>query len=91
MKTNRGHTVLRHDRGIDTMPPTRHSRKRTEWYMVHDHVGSAPGAPESAHLCISCLEQRSGRPLRLCERFPRTMIFLLAFLSGLLGGGRRRW
>ena len=27
----------------------------------------------------------------LCQRFPRTMIFILAFISGLLGGGRRRW
>jgi hypothetical protein len=26
-----------------------------------------------------------------CRRWPRTMIFVAAFLRGLLGGGRRRW
>lgn len=27
----------------------------------------------------------------LCERYPRTMFTITAFLSGLLGSGRRRW
>ena len=27
----------------------------------------------------------------LCRRFPASMFFLTGFLSGLLGGGRRRW
>jgi hypothetical protein len=27
----------------------------------------------------------------LCFRFPLTVVFFTAFLSGLMGGGRRRW
>ena len=33
-----------------------------EWYMVHDAVWKAAGAPDG-YLCIGCLETRLGRTL----------------------------
>ena len=35
---------------------------RTEFYVVHDHVRQAAGAP-AGYLCVGCLETRLGRRL----------------------------
>jgi hypothetical protein len=48
------------DCGADTL--SLEPDELTEWYMVHDAVWKAAGAPDG-YLCIGCLETRLGRTL----------------------------
>lgn len=57
---------------LDCGTPTWSPRGKSEWYMVHDHVWQASGAPtrprvtpgtRGYYLCIGCLETRLGRKL----------------------------
>jgi hypothetical protein len=66
-------TAICLDCGDNTTPNDdrrRRDARRSEWYMVHDHVWLAAGMPQhdptkygDEILCIGCLEVRLGRRL----------------------------